>query len=93
MAYLIVDNEEAEQEPERERFIEMLARAGGRRLGATGVVELTMVLSRTLGSDAGVECDEFLRESGILVEPVTRDHAVLARDAFLKFGKGRHPAA
>ena len=29
---------------------------------------------------------------GIVIEPVTVEHAHLARQAFLDFGKGRHPA-
>ena len=28
----------------------------------------------------------------IVIEPVTEVDAILARDAFLRYGKGRHPA-
>jgi len=80
------------EEPERRRFVEAIAAAKQRRLGAAGLVELTMVLARKVGSEAGMECDRFLRDSGIVVEPVTREHAILARQAFLDFGKGRRPA-
>jgi ribonuclease VapC len=34
----------------------------------------------------------FLRRADIVIEPVTVEQAHLARQAFLDFGKGRHPA-
>jgi ribonuclease VapC len=34
----------------------------------------------------------FFRRADIVIEPVTVEHAHLARQAFLDFGKGRHPA-
>ena len=37
--------------------------------------------------------DEVVLRVGIVIEPVTVDQAHLARQAFLDFGKSRHPAA
>jgi ribonuclease VapC len=79
-------------EPEKAQFIEILAVAGRRRLSAVGVVELSIVLAREFGLDAGAECDRFLRDVDIFIESVTPEYARLAGNAFLKFGKGRHPA-
>lgn len=36
--------------------------------------------------------DEFLRTAEIEPVPFTADHAAVARQAFLRYGKGRHPA-
>jgi ribonuclease VapC len=80
------------EEPEAEAFLEVMARAGRPRLSAVCVVELSIVLARRFGSDAGRECDQFLRDSGVVVEPVTLEQARLARQAFIDFGEGRHPA-
>ena len=35
----------------------------------------------------------FFRRASIIIEPVTVEQAHLARQAFVDFGKGRHPAA
>ena len=51
-----------------------------------------MVVERQLGPDASRQVESFIRRAGITFEPVTIEHAYLARQAFLDFGKGRHPA-
>lgn len=49
-----------------------------------------MVESRG-GAEAGEELDAFLDHAGI--EPVTVEQLAAAREAWRRFGKGRHPAA
>ena len=39
------------------------------------------------------QCDALFRRVGIVIEPVTVEHAHAARQAFHDFGRGRHPAA
>ena len=73
----------------------ILARMGDAELlaaGAPTVVETAIVLSARLGRDARPELDAFLREADVEVIPFTADHYRAAVDAFLRFGKGRHPA-
>lgn len=44
--------------------------------------------------DAGErELDVILHRFGVDIIPVTREQAEIARSAFRRFGKGRHPAA
>jgi len=50
------------------------------------------VVEGQIGPEAGRQCDVFFRRAEIVIEPVTVEHAHLARQAFLDFGKGRHPA-
>jgi len=57
------------------------------------VVEAAMVLSSRLGRDARPELNEFLKHAEAEVTPFTDEHGSLAMDAFLRYGKGRHPAA
>ena len=61
-------------------------------ISVANLLELYMVIEGQIGTDAGRQCDVFIREARILIEPVTIEHGQLARQAFLDFGKGRHPA-
>lgn len=44
-------------------------------------------------AEAGEAFDDFLKAAGIEIAPVTAEQARLARQAYRRFGKGRHPAA
>ena len=79
-------------EPEGPAFIRAIHAAGVCRLSAASFVELSIVVERQLGPDAARQSDAFLRRSGVVIEPVTVEQGQLARQAFLDFGKGRHPA-
>jgi ribonuclease VapC len=80
------------REPERDRYLEMIHDANRCRISAANFVELSMVIEGQLGPEAGRQCDMFFRRADIKIEPVTVEHAHLARQGFLDFGKGRHPA-
>jgi ribonuclease VapC len=80
------------KEPERDRYIEMIHAADSCRISAANFVELSMVIEGQLGPEAGRQCDMFFRRADIIIEPVTVEQAHLARQGFLDFGKGRHPA-
>jgi ribonuclease VapC len=79
-------------EPEAVLYIQLIHDADRCRISAANFVELSIVIEGQIGLDAGRQCDTFLRRAGILVEPVTLEQAHLARQAFLDFGKRRHPA-
>ncbi len=52
-----------------------------------------MVVSSRLHCDARPRVTELLRRAGAEVIPFTEEHYEVALDAFLRYGKGRHPAA
>jgi ribonuclease VapC len=79
-------------EPEKNLYIQMIHAADQCRISAANFVELAMVIEGQIGPEAGRQCDTFFRRAQIAIEPVTVEHAHLARQAFLDFGKGRHPA-
>ena len=79
-------------EPEAASFIQIIHRAERRLLSVANFVELSMVIETQIGPSAGRQCDAFLQRAEIVIEPVTVEHGQLARQAFLDFGKGRHPA-
>ncbi len=79
-------------EPDGHNYIAKIRNADCCRISAVNFVELSMVIEGQLGPEAGRQCDMFLRRADIIIEPVTVEQAHLARQAFLDFGKGRHPA-
>ena len=79
-------------EPELERYVQVIHDAESCRISAANFVELAMVVEGQIGPEAGRQCDVFFRRAEIVIEPVTLEQAHLARQAFLDFGRGRHPA-
>jgi ribonuclease VapC len=79
-------------ESEGDLYIRMIHDADRCRMSAANFVELSMVIEGQLGPEAGRQCDMFFRRVDIVIEPVTVEHAHLARQGFLDFGKGHHPA-
>jgi ribonuclease VapC len=79
-------------EPDGDWYVQMIHDADSRRMSAANFVELSFVIEGQLGPAAGRQCDMFFRRAEIVIEPVTVEQAHLARQAFLDFGKGRHPA-
>jgi ribonuclease VapC len=80
-------------EPERRPFIDAIVDHGAPRMSAATYVEASMVMELRRGDRAGREVDVFLEEVGITIEPVDEAQARIAREAFRRFGKGRHRAA
>ena len=62
------------------------------RISAASFVEASIVAESRIGDQGLLQCDSFFRTSRISVEPVTEDQAVLARQGYSDYGKGRHPA-
>jgi ribonuclease VapC len=80
-------------EPGGEELLAKIRAAAPAGIGAPAVVETAMVLSRRLGGDPVPLLTELLEELDVEVIPFTHEHSRVAVDAFLRFGKGRHPAA
>ena|ERR1019366_4197402 len=78
-------------EPEVDLYTQIIHDAERCPISAANFVELSMVIESQIGPDASRQCDVFFRRAEILIEPVTVEHAHLARQAFIDFGKGRHP--
>jgi ribonuclease VapC len=58
---------------------------------ATAVVEATMVLSRA-HENPKAAFDLYVSSLGLTVAPISDAIVTVAQEAFLRFGKGRHPA-
>lgn len=79
-------------EPEEKAFLNLITSTPNCFLASPSYLELSIVLGSRYG-DIGIEkLDLLLKELSITVVPFTPEQAKLASEAFLKFGKGRHPA-
>jgi len=81
------------REPGYEPLLEAVCSASEVGLGAPNLVETGIVLSARRDSDARGLLARFIAEAAIVVVPFSDAHWSTAVDAWLRFGKGRHPAA
>lgn len=79
-------------EPERQRFLEAITRAEQRLISAATVLETGIVLESRQGEAAGREFDLFVVRANLTTIPVDAEQIDIARSAWRKYGKGRHPA-
>ena len=80
-------------EPEADGFLKAIVAAESRIISALSVLEISMVMSGGARDAAAfAPLDEFLIEAGIQIVPFDAAQAGIAREAFLRFGKGRHRA-
>jgi ribonuclease VapC len=81
-----------QDEPERRKFNEAIEAAESRSLSTASFVECSMILESRYGADGIRDLDLFIAKAQVSLVPVDEEQANLARRAFRKYGKGRHPA-
>lgn len=81
------------EEPGYGGILDRISSAQSVGLGAPTFVETAIVLSSKLRRDARPQLNEFLRAAEAELIPLGPEHVDAAVDAFLRYGKGRHPAA
>ncbi len=82
------------REPEADSFLQVVADADGCLLSSVSLLETSMVLAgRTGNAGSWAELDTLIGRAGMQMIAQDADLAQAAREAFLRFGKGRHPAA
>lgn len=80
-------------EPERYEYLESIEGAEVRVISAVNVFETAMVLESRRGDAMGRELDLFIIHEQLEIVPFDADQIAIARQAFRRFGKGRHGAA
>ena len=80
------------KEPGYERLVTAIEQAEVLVIGAPTVFETAMVLSSRLHQDFRPLLLKFLNRTQAEIVPFTKDHFEAATAAFLRFGRGRHPA-
>ncbi len=79
-------------EPERRAFNEAIEAAGSRAMSVATLVEVSIVIESRYGAEGLRDLDLFVEQAGIELAPVDIEQSGVARRAFSRFGKGRHPA-
>ena len=80
-------------EPEKDRFVDALLAASSRFMSAVSLQEAGMVIAGRFGNDTIWEpLDALLARLDVEIVAHDATLAHIARMAFLRFGKGRHPA-
>jgi ribonuclease VapC len=82
-----------EGESTAQRLVDALSAADAIRVSAGTALEAGIVVEARRGEAGGRELDLLLRRLRADVVGVTAEHVEIARDAYRRFGKGRHPAA
>ena len=79
-------------EPERRTFNEAIEAAESRRMSTATFVEVSIVIESRFGAEGIRDLDLFIERAGISLAAMDAEQAHVARRAFSRFGKGRHPA-
>jgi ribonuclease VapC len=81
------------REPVAERLIAAVEADPTRMISAATVVEMTLVILGRYGEAGEPLLDRFLRSTGAEVIVVDEEQMTVARDAAIRYGRGRHAAA
>ncbi len=73
-------------------YAKAISEADSCRISAANFVEVSIVVEAQAGDGGIRQCDALFQRAGISIEPVTEEQALLARQGFSDYGKGRHPA-
>jgi ribonuclease VapC len=79
-------------EPDRESFKRAIDGAAVRLISAVTKLEANLVAVGRLGPATAYELDTLIHELAITIVPFDDHQATIARNAFVRFGKGRHRA-
>ncbi|HYM45750.1 MAG TPA: type II toxin-antitoxin system VapC family toxin [Solirubrobacteraceae bacterium] len=79
-------------EPERRAFTVAIEKDRHRLMSAASQFESALIVESRRGEPAGRELDLLLHRADVQIVPVDADQVELARSAWRRFGKGRHPA-
>lgn len=80
-------------EPEREKYLEAILQSDQSFISAVTYVELS-IICMSKGDALSVRlAEQFLKKVNIETAPVSVQQAVIAKEAYRDFGKGKHKAA
>ena len=80
-------------EADAPRITQVMQEGSPRLFSAANLLEASIVIDSRKGEAGGRELDLLIYRAEIEIVPVDQDQAEIARIAWRRFGKGRHPAA
>ena len=80
------------EEPEGDKFAEIIGEAESCLVSAVSLFEASLVMIGRGRPERAHGLDILIGELAIEIVPFDEDLAMQSRDAFVRFGKGRHPA-
>jgi ribonuclease VapC len=81
------------EEPEAEDFARAIAGAEVSRMSAANLLEAGIVADAQTDPRTGRQLDALVANFRLRIEPVTEEQVRIARQAYVDFGRGHHPAA
>lgn len=79
-------------EAEAEQFAAAIEQDPVRLISSATVLEASLVVESELGEEGGRELDLLLMKAALETIAFNAEHLTIARDAYRRYGKGRHPA-
>jgi len=79
-------------EPDRPELVRAITAARRRLISSATLIESSIVVESRRGEVAGRELELFLHRAMVETVAVDEEQAQLARAAWRRYGKGRHPA-
>jgi ribonuclease VapC len=79
-------------EPEAKVLVQAIREAESCRISAATYVEVSIVVEKGSGDSGIRQLDGFLKSAGFSIEPFSMEQALVARQAYSDYGKGRHKA-
>ena len=81
-----------QREPESQRFAERIEADPVGLISAVSALEAGMLFEVRKGEPGALEFDNFILRGQLQIVPFDAEQASIARLAFRRFGRGRHPA-
>lgn len=76
-----------------DRLVEAIENASAVGIGTPTLTEISIVLVRRMGVAGRLALSRFLEEQRVVSIPFDEEQWSVAAEAFIRYGKGRHPAA
>ena len=81
------------REPKADRFLHVIVAAESCLISSVSFLETSMMLiGRSGDRTTWIELDALIARAGMQIVAQDTEQAIAARQAFLEYGKGRHPA-
>ena len=81
------------REPGYEKLIQQISQAAAVSISAASLAEALLVIERRIGSEGTFQLHGLINVLGASVLSFDETQARLALDAYIRYGKGRHPAS